>query len=62
MIFLGQTITLHHNNVILYFLGTIQRRCKGNDEWQELIYCVREETILLFNQVMICSLNLHISK
>ena len=37
--------------IVCHILGTVQRRCKGGNEWEEGIKCFRVEAMLLLNQV-----------
>lgn len=36
---------------LLLYVGIVQRRCLGDDEWEEFFGCFREETKILLNQV-----------
>ena len=34
------------------YIGTVRRRCIREDLWEEFFECFREETQMLFNQVI----------
>ena len=38
---------------VVRITGTVQRRCKGDDLWEEFFECFREETRKLLDQVII---------
>ena len=38
---------------VTYITGSVRRRCIIDDLWEEFIECFREETRILFDQVII---------
>ena len=43
------TITIN----VYYIVGTVRRRCLGDDQWEEFFECFKEETAMLLHQVFI---------
>ena len=39
--------------LVTYITGSVRRRCIIDDLWEEFIECFREETRILFDQVII---------
>ena len=49
---LHQEFIIYIINSYLHVIGIVRRRCIIGDQWEEFIECFREDTSMLFDQVI----------